>query len=301
MAPRVSIGLPVYNGERFITEALDSVMAQTFEDFELLISDNASTDATGSIAASFAERDQRVRHLRHAETKGATWNFNTVFGEATGDLFVWLAHDDAWEPDFLERCVEAFDRDAGVVLAFSNTSYVDEDTEPAGSREYPMRTNSERVSERLWDVLMVWHDCLPVFGVIRRSALAETGLIGPYAFGDHLLLAELCLLGRFEIFDDHLFRSRLHPGQSIQQFNVWVDHHAYGNWFTESTSGRPPLPMWQMLGDLLRAVWRARPGLPETAGCLAAIGRWTIRYRRLLLKDLGILGRYWWRRPRARR
>lgn len=295
MAPRVSIGLPVYNGERFIEQAIESVLAQSFTDFELTISDNASTDATAEIAGHYAASDPRVRHLRHPETHGARWNFNTVFAESRGSLFAWLAHDDMWAPDFLERCVAAFDADDDIVLAFSHVSYVNERSEVVGSREMAMRVGSEAVHERLWDLLMVWHDCLPVFGLIRTEVLRHTGLIGPYASGDHLLLAELGLAGRFAIVDDHLFSSRIHPGQSIRTFDVWVDHHAYAEWFEATQPGRLSFPQWRLSRDLLLAVARAPVGVVERLRCLPAVVRWAIRYRTLLWKDLVFGARRWWR------
>lgn len=99
--PTVSIGMPVYNGSKYIREALDSLLAQTFADFELIISDNASTDATQSICEEYERRDPRVRYVRQAENKGAVANFQFVLDQAHGELFMWAAYDDLWAPDFL--------------------------------------------------------------------------------------------------------------------------------------------------------------------------------------------------------
>lgn len=298
MSPRVSIGLPVYNGERFVCEAIESVLAQTFTDFELVISDNGSTDATPDIAAEFAARDPRIRHLRHDVTRGARWNFNRVVEECRGEFFVWLASDDAWEREFLERCLAELDADPGVVLAFSHVTYVDEHSEVIGERNLSMRADSERVGERLWDLLMAWHDCLPIFGVVRADVLRRTPLLPPYASGDHLLIAQLGLIGRFAIVDAKLFRSRLHPGQSIQSFNVWVDHHAYTEWFEATEPGRLRFPQWRLLGDLATSVWRAPTGIVERIRCVPAVVRWCIRYRILFVKDLTVAARRWRQRRR---
>src|SRR5690242_6344650 len=100
-SPKVSIGLPVYNGERFLAEAIDSVLAQTFTDFELIISDNASTDRTPEICKAYAEKDSRIRYYRNEENQGASWNFNRVFELSRGMCFQWLAHDDYIAPGFL--------------------------------------------------------------------------------------------------------------------------------------------------------------------------------------------------------
>lgn len=290
MTPRVSIGLPVYNGERFLREAIDSVLAQTFTDFELVISDNASTDRSAEIAAEYVAKDKRVRHLRHDVTSGARWNFNRVFEERRGEFFVWLAHDDSWEPEFLERCVAALDRDQGLVHCFSDVVYVDEHSAVVGSRELSMRTGSERAHERLWDLLMVWHDCLPIFGVVRADVLGRTPLIGPYASGDHLLLAQLGLAGRLGMIHEPLFRSRAHSAQSIRTFNVWIDHHAYSEWF-EASSGRLRFPQWRLFADLSVSVARAPIGVVEKIRCVPAVVRWCVRYRSLFIKDLTLATR----------
>ncbi len=174
------------------------------------------------------------------------------------------------------------------MLAFGHVTYIDEQSHDVGTREMTMRVGSDRPHERLSDTLLVWHDCLPVFGLIRADVLRRTSLIGPYASGDHLLLAELVLAGPFHIADEHLFRSRLHPGQSIQTFNVWVDHHAYAEWFEATRPGTLSFPQWRLLGDLVLAVARAPIGRIEQLRCCPAILRWSIRYRTLFYKDVSI-------------
>src|SRR5882762_1549884 len=117
--PRISIGLPVYNGENFITDALESILGQTYTDFELIISDNASTDRTEALCKSYAARDPRIRYWRNAENLGAARNFNRVFELSSGEYFKWTAHDDVLAPDYLEKCIEASDRDPSVVLVYT--------------------------------------------------------------------------------------------------------------------------------------------------------------------------------------
>ena len=108
--PRVSIGLPVYNGDNYLKEAIESLLFQTFEDFELLISDNASTDQTGNICRRFAEQDQRIKYVRNVENLGLTRNFNQVFTLSVGEYFKWADHDEVFLAAFLLRCVELLDQ-----------------------------------------------------------------------------------------------------------------------------------------------------------------------------------------------
>src|SRR5215471_13265296 len=124
--PLLSIGLFVYNGERFLEETLVSILNQTFTDFELIISDNASTDRTGQIAQAYAERDNRIRYYRSEKNMGAGWNVRRVYELATGKYFKQAAADDLLEPDFLRLCVEALENDPSCVVAYPKTKVVDE-------------------------------------------------------------------------------------------------------------------------------------------------------------------------------
>src|SRR5579875_956335 len=107
--PHVSIGVPVYNGERYLAQALDSILAQTFSDYEIIISDNGSTDATPDICRMYAAQDPRIKFHRHDHNRGSAWNYNRVFELSSGTYFGWLSHDDVYDPRFLERCVEVLD------------------------------------------------------------------------------------------------------------------------------------------------------------------------------------------------
>lgn len=120
---RVSIGMPIYNGELFVREALDSLLAQTYTDFELIISNNASTDATESICMEYAARDLRIRYIRQPINVGALANFKLVLNEARGDYFMWAAHDDRWSENWLSELFLAHQEQA--VLTFGEVVAVD--------------------------------------------------------------------------------------------------------------------------------------------------------------------------------
>lgn len=117
---KVSIGMPVYNGEQFITKALDSLLSQTFTDFELIISDNASTDSTPAICEQYAKKDKRIRYARQEKNNEATWNFNFVLQEATCKYFMWAAIDDIWDAHFLEKNVNVLESNKNVVGSISD-------------------------------------------------------------------------------------------------------------------------------------------------------------------------------------
>src|SRR5215469_10077370 len=140
--PLVSVGIFVYNGERFIEETLSSILGQTFTDFELIISDNASTDRTGQIAEAYAARDTRIRYYRSEKNMGAGWNVRRVYELATGKYFKQAAADDLLEPDFLRLCVEALENDPSCVVAYAKTREVDENGAFIKNYITPMQTNS---------------------------------------------------------------------------------------------------------------------------------------------------------------
>jgi len=112
---KVTVGIPVYNGEKFIRQAIDSVLSQTYNNFELIISDNASTDSTPSICRDYEKKDSRIRYIKHDINRGATFNFPFTLSEAKSDYFVWLAYDDYWEPTFLEKNVAVLESNENVV------------------------------------------------------------------------------------------------------------------------------------------------------------------------------------------
>src|SRR5262245_20686564 len=119
VVPRVSIGLPVYNGGRYLRSALESILRQDFCDFELIISDNGSTDASGDTCSANSAKATRIRYHRNEATIGASGNFARVFELARGEYFKWAAHDDVCRPQFLSRCIETFSGapDAVVLVA----------------------------------------------------------------------------------------------------------------------------------------------------------------------------------------
>ncbi len=125
-AARVSLGVPVYEAERFLEETMDSLLAQTLADFEIVISDNASTDPTEEICRPYADADPRVRYVRHEDNRGASWNHTFLALEARAPYFKWAAADDVCEPTYLERCVEVLENDASAVLCQPKTIEIDE-------------------------------------------------------------------------------------------------------------------------------------------------------------------------------
>ena len=146
--PRVTIGLPVYNGEKYLADAMNALLGQTFEDFELIISDNSSTDSTAEICQRYLQADSRIRYFRQPRNLGQIPNHNFVFHQARGEYFKFAACDDLYGRDLLRCCVGALDANPEVVLAHSWTAVIDENSNVTQSLEYPLATDSPRASAR---------------------------------------------------------------------------------------------------------------------------------------------------------
>lgn len=232
-SPRVTIGLPVYNGAQFIEEALNSMLAQTFTDFELIISDNASTDQTEQICRSYAARDNRICYFRQARNIGAGNNFNYVFEYASGEYFKWIAHDDVYDPEFLSKCVRILDEaPPSVVLCVPRIKIIDERSNVISHDDFASRRlltrNTEIVCElRFPEVLHILAKGAVtriIWGLMRTETLKKTRLFIPYHSGDVVLAAELSLLGTFWQTSDYLLSMRFHPkrpARSLKDENIW--------------------------------------------------------------------------------
>lgn len=221
--PRVGLGMPVYNAERYLEEALDSLLTQTFEDFEIVISDNASTDRTEEICRMYADKDERIRYVRNRDNYGPVNNFNSVFRISRGEYFKWCASDDVCAPDYLKRAVEVLDADPSIILAFPLIVGIDERgrrrTKPipgqVTDRDTPDSVSSPDPVVRFRKLMRhVWWVDAPFYGLVRAAALAQTGLHPFHVSGDQLLIAELCFNGRLYEIPEELFFSRYHANKT---------------------------------------------------------------------------------------
>jgi len=290
MNPRVSIGVPVYNGAQFLRATLDSLLAQTYRDFELIISDNASTDDTGLICAEYAARDARVRYVRSDVNLGAAWNINRLVGLATGEYFKWAMADDSCRPELVARCVEVLDRDPGVVLACVRTVFIDESDRVVRALDPGWDLQSETPYERLRQVIYAgghWVNADALAGVMRKSALLQTALLPRYQGGDKRPLAELSLLGKFVEIPEYLYLRRIHSATSGANNPEFAGDKARAlEWMAEFFKGsRAEIarPTWNLFGDHVRIIARARlPSRHKLAlfGAIAQVARWN--WRRLI-------------------
>lgn len=281
--PRVTIGLPVYNGQNYLAGTLDSLLAQTCRDFELVIADNASTDRTEAICREYAAADDRIRYHRNAENIGASANYNLVFELGRGEYFKWAAHDDLLAPTYLERCVEVLDGNPDVVLAYTQAKAIDSKGDVV--KIYPGKKdfNSPDPRRRFYEFVLDPSPVVAVFGLMRREVLGRTRLIGKYAGSDRPLLSELSLLGKFYEVPEHLFFYRFHEEQS------WGSNksaQAQQVWYDPRRAGKITFPQWRLLREHVRSIERSPVGLKDRVSCYAYMGYWMLKNRRRLGRNL---------------
>jgi len=208
--PRLSIGLPVYNGENYLAESLDALLGQTYEDFELIISDNASTDGTADICHSYAKQDSRIRYIRQRQNIGCAPNHNYLVDEARGELFKWASDDDLYARDMIRLCVEALDEKPDVVLAHPWTAFIDGSGTVTKACRYPLATASPHAPERFRSMLFE-DGGDDDGGVVRMSVLRRTAPYNSYHHADRTLVTGIALQGPFYQVPDWMYFRRDHP------------------------------------------------------------------------------------------
>jgi len=248
--PRVSIGIPVYNGENYLEKALNSILQQSYQDFEIVICDNASTDKTKEICVDYSRRDRRIRYFRNRNNIGPGPNYNRVFLLSQGEYFQWVAHDDLFSPAYLEKCVSVLDNDSSVVLCHAKTCFIDSEDNVIGYYEDHKASGSNEPHIR-FRVLIMNVKCFEIFGVVRSSALRQTPLQGSFGHADGILLVNLGLLGRFHEIPEFLFFNRDHPEKSIYKYSTYRD---YAVFYDPKNEGKILLPRWRMGYEYAKSV-----------------------------------------------
>ena len=289
--PRISIGLPVFNGERYIAATIESLISQSFTDIEIIICDNASTDGTETICRSFMSKDSRIRYYRNTCNLGPAVNFNLSFKLSRGEYFKWAAHDDLCAPDFLTRCIEVLDRNIGTMLAYPKVMIIGADGKEIEPYDFKLPTDSQNPVER-FNALLRGHKCFEVFGLIRRDALLKTRLIGAHAHGDGVLLSQLALLGRFEEIPEYLLFSRRHAYQSMALMEERTgsptseEYRRYAVWFDPKLKNRMISPYWRIFFEYFRSIYFSPIALRERISCYQGLKRWMYRKRYLLSSEI---------------
>ena len=278
-SPRLTVGLPVYNGERYLDETIQAIRAQSYEDFELFVADNASTDGTRDIVEAHAAEDPRIVLDVATENRGASYNWNRCYAQAATEFFTWACADDIPLPGKYDACIQLLDSWPEAVLAYSGTELIDEHGALTGPFDDigPVEEDTQAARlERIVRDLVLVH---PLFGVIRTDVLTTTRGMEPYKRADTVLLGELALRGHFAFTPDVHFHRRMHPEVSMQGSDEAIAAH-----YTGSPSSGPIFPNARLLRGHLEAIKEAPLSRAEKLQAVRALRRW--RYRKPFLREV---------------
>lgn len=282
--PRVSIGMPVFNGELYLKEAIDSILAQTYQDFELIISDNASTDATEQICQAYVVKDPRVTYHRNTVNVGGCRNQNRLVELSSGEYFMWAHHDDRRAPEYIEHCVRVLDNNPAVVLCYSKTRFMDENGHLLENAQRLRDIDAALPQDRFRSLIRLDYKCgSPILGMFRASVLKRTPLLGYYADHDRVVLSELALYGPFYEIPEYLFFRRRHSCQSTV---VYPGRHARTVWCDPTKAGKIVFPYCREFVEFLSVIQRAPLSWGQRISCYGAMMQWLMRNWKHLKADV---------------
>ena len=280
--PRVTVGIPVFNGETYVSQAIESILGQTFTELELIISDNGSTDQTEQICRQFAAKDGRIRYYREEINRGAAWNHNRLVELARGEYFKWQCCDDFSAPEMIARCVSELDRHPELVLCYGQFVRVDKNGGILGVKDSTVQGMAS-ASQRFHSLIHRRDACEEIYGVLRTAIARQTRLIGPYTNSDDTFLAEMILRGKFGRLSEPLIYYRLHAGQSTKAYKSRVQRM---KWFNTAHRGLFVLPSCIVVREYLSLIGRAPLPYSERLRCYLHMVPWMWRFRFWLYDDL---------------
>ncbi len=304
--PLISVGLPVRNGENYLAPMLEGVLTQTHQDFELIISDNASKDRTADICLDFAKRDRRIRYHRQTTVLPPAVNHNFVLQKAGGGFFKWHSHDDVCGPEFLRKCLDALNDDRNAVLAYPRAKIIDSHGCEIEDYVYQMRTDDGRPYVRFGSMLRADHRryaAYEIYGLMRMSALRLVPEMGSYVSADRVLLTRLALLGRFIPLSEYLFFSREHGNRSVRTLPGGIDarrkllRRILGlgplpplEWWDPTKTGQVNFPEWRLIREYCASIDGVSLSPGEKVRCAIETLRWFTSDIPKLARDLLIAG-----------
>jgi glycosyltransferase involved in cell wall biosynthesis len=262
------VGVPVYNGERYLAATLDSLLNQTLDDFVVLVGDNASTDGTAEIARAYAARDPRVHHVRHPRNLGAAANYSRLCEMSETEFFRWSAADDCSQPRFLEACLEELERNPDAVLVYPRIMMIDARGQPIAEYEEGLHLPHARPADRFFTLLRNTRLCNALYGLGRTRVFRRTRLLGSYRGSDIVFQAELSLYGRILELPETLLLRRMHADSFTS-----MTREQQQEFINPGRAGRAELYHWRHIGEHLCSVMRAPLSFAERLRLLGGLAR----------------------------
>lgn len=276
--PLVSIGIPVYNGENYLRDCLTSVCSQTYDNLEIIICDNASSDATKEICEEFVLKDSRIKYYRNKENLGAAPNYNKAFLLSSGKYFKWQAHDDIIEKKLIEKCVEVAEKHKDVSLVYARRTIIDKDGKKIKDIDDKLFFFDESPALRYKRFLKRFTKstefCDPIFGLIRSENLKNTRLFGSFHTSDMILLAELLLEGKFYEVEDRLFLRRIHEKISTTAYS---DPKSRALWFDTKKKNKITFHYFRWYLEFIKTIMRSKISLSDKIISLCQLNLWALK------------------------
>ena len=270
MDVQLTVGVPVYNGERFLAQCLDSLLSQTYGRFVLLISDNASTDGTQEICQRYLKRDPRVRYHRNPSNIGMYGNFNRLLG-LVRTPYVKLANaDDFWAPTMLADAMQHLQDDPSLVLCYPRAVLVDEEGREIRRYDKPLHVMDDDPGVRFRRVLTELGLVNQLMGVIRTDPVRSMLPLMNHTLADRVFLAELSLHGKIMEHPEFQYFRRFHEESS--SWNRASESHQLRRVFRAGTR-RVHLATWKYHAGLVRRVLRSPLGFGARTDLLRFLGR----------------------------
>lgn len=278
----VSIGVPVYNCETWLAQALESMLGQTYGALEMVISDNASTDATGEICRSYAARDARIRYVLQPKNIGAAGNYNAVFLKSRGKYFKWASANDYCDNNLVAECVKLLEVRDDVALCYGRTRLIQDNEGRWEDYEDNLDLQQQDPAVRLCELLRRMRLNNAMNGLFRVTVLRQTSLVRPHLGSDIPLMVEVALRGKIVQIQNAFFWRRMHRGATTNRMTP-----AEVAAFYAPQRQRPlTLQTWKLHGAYLSAAMRVPLSYAGKARALAHLARRMWWDRRHLVKEL---------------
>lgn len=259
--PLVSVGVAIYNEDRFLEEALSALTQQSYPNLEIIISDNASTDQSEEICRSAAERDARIKYVRQTSNVGSASNFEYVRARAEGRYFMWASGHDLWSSELIEKAVHLMENDSSVVLTAAPTSWID----AAGA---PLDIHSDHIDSRGMNPIqrfntVLWGSMNPILGVMRRDALDATNVDIGMVGSDLVMLGRLALMGPFALVDGATFSRRV--VRAPEAYDARLKRYTDSEFKLTTSRLAARLPLARLPIELLKSVIRSNLSFGQRA------------------------------------
>ena len=289
--PLVTVGIPAYNSEKYLAQSIESLLAQTYRDFVMVICDNASTDGTAELCQRYVQQDSRVRYFRNPVNIGMTGNFNRVFELTDTKYIKWSTADDFWAPDMLADAVAVMEADASIAVCYPKVTIVDGEGREQDRFEDKLHLMQDDPAERFLGVVKNLKLVNHHLGLLRTDVIRRTQLFGKHVAADVGFVAELSLYGKFYQVDKYQFSRRFHTDSSSWKRD---DQDQQARRFHAANVRKIPFNTWRYHWVLVKAVLRAPLGIASKARLLRQLSKSAYWDRSLLFdevrKDMFVTG-----------